>query len=91
MKLGFAPSPRASSKPYRPRGTAAAGWGSGFARGAPTELRMMVLDKLRRRWSPMQISSWLAVHHADRPELQVSHETIYQALYVHHAAPCAGN
>ena len=43
---------------------------------------MMVLDKLRRRWSPMQISSWLAVHHADRPELQVSHETIYQALYV---------
>ena len=82
VKLGFAPGPRASSKQYRPRGTAAAGWGSGFACGAPTELRMMVLDKLRRRWFPMQISSWLAVHHADRPELQVSHETIYQALYV---------
>ena len=82
VKLGFAPMRRASSTPYRPRGTSAAGWGSGFARGVPTELRVVVLDKLRRRWSPMQISAWLAVHHADRPELQVSHETIYQALYV---------
>lgn len=58
------------------------GWGSGFARGVPTELRVVVLDKLRRRWSPMQISAWLSVQYAERPELQVSHETIYQALYV---------
>ncbi len=82
VKLGFVPTPRASAKRYRPRGTASAGWGSGFARGVPTELRVVVLDKLRRRWSPMQISAWLSVQHAERPELQVSHETIYQALYV---------
>ena len=45
-------------------------------------LRRAVDRGLDRRWSPRQISCWLAKNHADDPELQVSHETIYQSLYV---------
>jgi IS30 family transposase len=40
-----------------------------------------VVPKLVQRWSPRQISTWLQVRFPDRPELQVSHETIYQAIY----------
>jgi IS30 family transposase len=45
-------------------------------------LRRAVERGLGRNWSPRQISHWLAKHHSDDPELQVSHETIYQSLYV---------
>ncbi|MEO7429442.1 MAG: IS30 family transposase [Acidimicrobiales bacterium] len=45
-------------------------------------LAEIVEDKLERRWSPQQISGWLARTFPDRPELQVSHETIYLSLYV---------
>jgi IS30 family transposase len=45
-------------------------------------LRAQVAAGLTRRWSPEQISRMLRRDHPDRPELQVSHETIYQALYV---------
>jgi IS30 family transposase len=45
-------------------------------------LYKVVAAKLRRRWSPQQIASWLRVRFADRPERHVSHETIYQAIYV---------
>ena len=38
--------------------------------------------KLEDNWSPEQISSWLADAHPDDPEMQVSHETIYQSLFV---------
>jgi IS30 family transposase len=48
----------------------------------PSRLRALVLAKLRRRWSPRQIARWLATMFPTRPELRVSHETIYQALYV---------
>ena len=34
------------------------------------------------RWSPEQICGTLRRSYPDRPEMQVSHETIYQALYV---------
>ncbi len=44
--------------------------------------RPLVLAKLRQRWSPQQIAGWLRREFPDQPELQVSHETIYQALYV---------
>ena len=37
---------------------------------------------LEERFSPRQIQQWLARWHPDDPELQVSHETIYQSLYV---------
>ena len=42
----------------------------------------LVRQKLRLRWSPTQISSWLRLEFPDQPELQVSHETIYQAIYI---------
>jgi transposase, IS30 family len=37
---------------------------------------------LERRWSPQQISARLRLDHPDDPELRISHETIYQSLYV---------
>ena len=45
-------------------------------------LRGVVERKLEARWSPQQISAWLALEYPDRPEMQVSHETIYQSLFV---------
>jgi IS30 family transposase len=45
-------------------------------------LAELVRQKLRDRWSPRQISHWLRLEHPDRPELQVSHETIYQAIFI---------
>jgi len=45
-------------------------------------LRGVVERKLGARWSPQQISAWLASEYPDRPEMQVSHETIYQSLFV---------
>jgi IS30 family transposase len=38
---------------------------------------------LGKRWSPEQISQVLRREFPDQPEMQVSHETIYQELYVH--------
>jgi transposase, IS30 family len=45
-------------------------------------LRGTVERKLEALWSPQQISSWLAETYPDNPEMQVSHETIYQSLFV---------
>ena len=42
----------------------------------------VVERKLEARWSPEQISAWLASEYPDSPEMQVSHETIYQSLFV---------
>jgi IS30 family transposase len=49
---------------------------------ACAELRAVVQGWLGLEWSPEQISRSLRRKYADRPEMQVSHETIYQALYV---------
>ena len=49
---------------------------------APGLLRGLVVAGLRRRWSPRQIARWLTRTFPNRPELHVSHETIYQAVYV---------
>jgi transposase, IS30 family len=46
------------------------------------ELRGWVQGKLELRWSPEQVSARLAAEFPDRPEMRVSHETIYQSLYV---------
>ena len=45
-------------------------------------LRGVVERKLEARWSPQQISAWLALAYPSEPEMQVSHETIYQSLFV---------
>jgi IS30 family transposase len=46
------------------------------------ELRGWVQQKLEKNWSPEEISARLVIDFPDRPEMRVSHETIYQALYV---------
>jgi IS30 family transposase len=45
-------------------------------------LRERVQAGLTARWSPEQISATLAQQFPDQPEMRVSHETIYQSLYV---------
>jgi IS30 family transposase len=45
-------------------------------------LRAEVQALLVKRYSPAQIAGLLAKTYPDRPEMQVSHETIYKALYV---------
>jgi len=45
-------------------------------------LRSVVERKLGDRWSPAQISGWLAEEYPNDPEMRVSHETIYQSLFV---------
>jgi IS30 family transposase len=46
------------------------------------ELRAAVQDRLALRWSPEQIAGWLRAEFPGRPEMQVSHETIYLSLFV---------
>jgi len=46
------------------------------------ELSAFVTEKMGLRWSPQQISQKLAEAHREREELRVSHETIYQSLFV---------
>jgi transposase, IS30 family len=45
-------------------------------------LRAEVQALLIKKYSPEQIVGLLATTYPDRPEMQVSHETIYKALYV---------
>jgi transposase, IS30 family len=45
-------------------------------------LRAWVQGKLRLRWSPEQISVMLRAEFPDDLEMRVSHETIYQSIYV---------
>jgi IS30 family transposase len=45
-------------------------------------LHLAVEDKLELWWSPFQISRWLVRAYPDDEEMRVSHETIYQSLFV---------
>jgi transposase, IS30 family len=68
---------RAQARARRPRpGKLRPPWGKPYP-----PLWYTVKDKLLARWSPVQIARWLRAQFPDRPELQVSHETIYQAIY----------
>jgi transposase, IS30 family len=51
-----------------------------LAAGSP--LRALVVTGLRAGWSPGQIAGRLKRDYPHQPELHVSHETIYQALFV---------
>ncbi|MDG5808519.1 IS30 family transposase [Streptomyces ossamyceticus] len=50
--------------------------------GQSPELRDFIQDHLARRWSPEQICQALRTRFPDRPEMHVTHETVYQALYI---------
>ncbi|GAA0404275.1 IS30 family transposase [Streptomyces luteireticuli] len=50
--------------------------------GQNPELRDFIQHHLERRWSPEQICQALRARFPDRPEMHVTHETVYQALYV---------
>ena len=45
-------------------------------------LGLKVACKLKRNWSPQQISRWLRKKHPRDSQMNVSHETIYQTLFV---------
>ncbi len=45
-------------------------------------LRRVVERKLADLWSPQQIAGWLAEEYPNDPEMRVSHESIYQSLFV---------
>src|SRR3990172_134277 len=49
---------------------------------ASPRLRREVQRLLRLRWSPQQIAARLVIDYPGDPEMRVSHETIYQSLYV---------
>jgi IS30 family transposase len=49
--------------------------------GCP-RLKRVVEEKLALWWSPAQISLWLESEYPEDEEMRVSHETIYQLLYV---------
>ncbi len=49
---------------------------------APGRLLDEVARRLEQLWSPQEIAARLRLDHADDPEMRVSHETIYQSLFV---------
>ncbi len=46
------------------------------------QLRTVVEEKLELWWSPRQISDWLVDAYPEDEEMWVSHETIYQSLFI---------
>lgn len=66
----------------RPRRYKLLTWRVGRSRWQAPRLWQVVLAKLKRRWSPTQISAWLKETYPDDSRMHVSHETIYQAIYV---------
>lgn len=67
------PRPRADARRPRPKAGKI---------GTHPDLREVIQSWLELEWSPEQIARSLRVRFPDRPEMQVSHETICQALYV---------
>ena len=72
---------------YRAQAAEAAAWARAVRpkscklSGLP-QLRHAVASKLRQDWSPQQISRWLREAHPAEPHMNISHETIYQTLFV---------
>ena len=74
---------------YRYRALAAQAQAEFWARRPKTarlagnaRLREWVQARLEERWSPEQVSVMLRREFPDEPEMRVSHETIYQSIYV---------
>ena len=51
-----------------------------LAEGTPVRLR--VVDLMLDRFSPQQVAASLRLEYPDRPEMWVSHETIYHSIYL---------
>ena len=66
------PSASRLSGPARPKTT----------KLAHPPLAAQVTGLLEEWWSPEEISLWLRIEFPDDPMMQVSHETIYQSLFV---------
>lgn len=49
---------------------------------ATPRLQAIVEAKLEKRWSPEQIAGWLKRTYPDDEAMRISHEAIYQALYI---------
>jgi IS30 family transposase len=52
-----------------------------------TETRLWLWEQVQtllrtKKWSPEQIAQWLRKEHPDQPEWWVSHEAIYQAIFI---------
>jgi len=45
-------------------------------------LQTLVANKLRLDWSPEQIAGWLKQAYPEEPQMQISHETLYQSLFI---------
>lgn len=45
-------------------------------------LVLIIAKKLKRQWSPQQISGWLKRMYSSQEGYRVSHETIYKTLYI---------
>ena len=45
-------------------------------------LQRIVTVKLKQDWSPQQIAGWLKDQYPGKPEMWVSHETIYRSLFI---------
>jgi len=93
-RLGRAPSTisrelarHGGAEAYRATAADAAAWASSrrpkrCRLATNPRLRRAVEGQLRRDWSPQQIAAWLQSCYPDDRTMHVSHETIYQALYV---------
>lgn len=46
------------------------------------DLIRLISQKLKRQWSPEQISGWLKQQYPDDKNYHVSHETIYKSLFI---------
>ena len=81
---------------YRAHAAEQTAWGRG-RRPRPSklelcsELRELVIERLEQDHSPQQISGWLRLSYPDNDQMQVSHETIYRALYVQARGCCDAN
>ena len=94
LQIGRAPSSvcrevgrNGGRRQYRATGAEAMAWQRSVrpkrcALAGNHKLRSVVAEKLQSRWSPQQISGWLAALYGDDRTMRVSHETIYKSLFI---------